>query len=150
MRLLYRRKDNLYRHLKEKHQSGAGLQNPPVDINHPDQYYTIIKEKGKKMPRFNTESNEYRVTFNELNVQNTGYPFVCTTIAFATWTEAVVVVFSLVSIEIFLSSKTLLAYSAGKGIVVFVISITPLLRRKGRRCLDLTPNPTSTELRSMN
>jgi hypothetical protein len=30
------------------------------------------------------------------------------------------VVFSLVSIEIFLSSKTLLAYSAGKGIVVFV------------------------------
>jgi hypothetical protein len=44
----------MYRHLKEKHQSGAGLQNPPVDINHPDQYYTIIKEKGKKMPRFNT------------------------------------------------------------------------------------------------
>jgi hypothetical protein len=40
--------------------------------------------------------------------------------AFATWKEAVVVVFSLVSIEIFLSSKTLLAYSTGKGIVVFV------------------------------
>jgi hypothetical protein len=41
--------------------------------------------------------------------------------AFATWKEAVVVVFSLVSIEIFLSSKALLAYmySAGKGIVVF-------------------------------
>ena len=68
--LLYRRKDNLYRHLKEKHQSGAGLQNRPVDINHPDQYYTITKEKGKKMPRFNTESNDYRVTFNELNVQS--------------------------------------------------------------------------------
>jgi hypothetical protein len=41
-----------------------------VDINHPDQYYTITKEKGNKMPRFNTESNEYRVTFNELNVQS--------------------------------------------------------------------------------
>jgi uncharacterized C2H2 Zn-finger protein len=68
--LLYRRKDNLYRHLKVKHQSGAGIQNPPVDINHPDQYYTITKEKGKKMPRSNTESNEYRVTFNELNVQS--------------------------------------------------------------------------------
>ena len=40
--------------------------------------------------------------------------------AFATWNEAVVVVFSLVSIEIVLSSKTLLAYSAGKGIQVFV------------------------------
>jgi hypothetical protein len=40
--LLYRRKDNLYRHLKEKHQSGAGLQNRPVDISHPDQYYTMI------------------------------------------------------------------------------------------------------------
>jgi hypothetical protein len=40
--------------------------------------------------------------------------------AFVTWKEAVVVVFSLVSIEIVLSSKTLLAYSAGKGIVVFV------------------------------
>jgi hypothetical protein len=39
--------------------------------------------------------------------------------AFATWKEAVVVVFSLVSIEIFLSSKNFLAYSAGKGIVVF-------------------------------
>jgi hypothetical protein len=33
---------------------------------------------------------------------------------FSTWKEAVVVVFSLVSIEIFLSSKTLLAYSTGK------------------------------------
>jgi hypothetical protein len=41
-----------------------------VDINHPDQYDTITKEKGKKMPRFNTESNDYRVTFNELNVQS--------------------------------------------------------------------------------
>jgi hypothetical protein len=41
-----------------------------VDNNHPDQYYTITKEKGKKMPRFNTQSNEYRVTFNELNVQS--------------------------------------------------------------------------------
>jgi hypothetical protein len=40
--------------------------------------------------------------------------------AFATWKEAVVVVFSLVSVEIFLSSKNVLAYSAGKGIVVFV------------------------------
>jgi hypothetical protein len=40
--------------------------------------------------------------------------------AFATWKEAVVVVFSLVSIEIFLSSKNVLAYSASKGIVVFV------------------------------
>ena len=30
------------------------------------------------------------------------------------------------------------------------ISITPLLRRRERRCPDLTPNPTSTELRSMN
>jgi hypothetical protein len=40
--------------------------------------------------------------------------------AFATWKEAVVVVFSLVSIEIFLSSKNVLAYFAGKGIVVFV------------------------------
>jgi hypothetical protein len=40
--------------------------------------------------------------------------------AFATWNETVVVVFSLVSIDIFLSSKKLLAYSAGKGIVVFV------------------------------
>jgi hypothetical protein len=40
--------------------------------------------------------------------------------AFATWKEAVVVVFSLVSVEIFLSSKHFLAYSAGKGIVVFV------------------------------
>ena len=39
--------------------------------------------------------------------------------AFATWKEAVVV-FSLVSIEIVLYSKALLAYSAGKGIVVFV------------------------------
>ena len=68
--LLYRRRDHLYRHLKEKNQSGAGLQNRPVDINHPDQYYTITKEKGTKMPRFNTESNEYRVTFNELNVQS--------------------------------------------------------------------------------
>ena len=57
--LLYRRKDNLYRHLKEKHQSGAGLQNQPVHINHPDQYYTITKEKGMKTSRFNTESNEY-------------------------------------------------------------------------------------------
>jgi hypothetical protein len=36
--------------------------------------------------------------------------------AFVTWKEAVVVVFSLVSIEIVLSSKTLLAYSTGKGI----------------------------------
>ena len=45
--LLYRRKDNLYHHLKQKHQSGAGLQNQLVDINHPDQYYTITKEKGK-------------------------------------------------------------------------------------------------------
>jgi hypothetical protein len=33
--------------------------------------------------------------------------------AFATWKDAVVVVFSLVSIEIVLSSKTLLAYSTG-------------------------------------
>jgi hypothetical protein len=40
--------------------------------------------------------------------------------AFVTWKEAVVVVFSLVSIEIFLSSKTLLAYSTGKGIMMFV------------------------------
>jgi hypothetical protein len=40
--------------------------------------------------------------------------------AFSTWKEAVVVVFSLVSIEIILSSKHFLAYSAGKGIVVFV------------------------------
>jgi hypothetical protein len=39
--------------------------------------------------------------------------------SFATWKEAVFVVFSLVSIEIFLSSKNVLAYSAGKGIVVF-------------------------------
>jgi hypothetical protein len=39
--------------------------------------------------------------------------------AFATWKEVLVVVFSLVSIDIFLSSKTFLAYSAGKGIVVF-------------------------------
>jgi hypothetical protein len=39
--------------------------------------------------------------------------------AFVTWKEAVVM-FSLVSIEIFLSSKTLLAYSTGKGIMVFV------------------------------
>ena len=46
------------------------IQNQPVDNNHPDQYYTITKEKGKKMPRFNTQSNEYRVTFNELNVQS--------------------------------------------------------------------------------
>jgi hypothetical protein len=68
--LLYRRQDNLYRHLKEKHQSGAVIQNQPVDINHPDQYYTITKEKGKKMPRFNTEFNEYRVTFNELKIQS--------------------------------------------------------------------------------
>jgi hypothetical protein len=52
--LLNKRKDNLYRHLKEKHQSGAGMQNRPVDINLPYQYYTITKEKGKKMPRFNT------------------------------------------------------------------------------------------------
>ena len=66
--LLYRIKDYLYQHLKEKHQSGTGMQNQPVDINHPDQYYTISKEKGKKMLRFNTESN--RVTFNELNVQS--------------------------------------------------------------------------------
>jgi hypothetical protein len=29
------------------------------------------------------------------------------------------------------------------------ISITPLLRRRERRCLDLTPNPTSTELRAI-
>ena len=41
-----------------------------MDINHPDQYYTITKEKEKKLPRFNIESNEYRVTFNELNVQS--------------------------------------------------------------------------------
>jgi hypothetical protein len=40
--------------------------------------------------------------------------------AFVTWKEAVVVVFSLVSIEIVLSSKTLLAYSKGKGIMMFV------------------------------
>jgi hypothetical protein len=39
-----------------------------VDINHPDQHYTITKENEKKMPRFNTESN--RVTFNELNVRS--------------------------------------------------------------------------------
>ena len=39
--------------------------------------------------------------------------------AFVTWKEAVVVVLSLVSIEIVLSSKTFLAYSAGKIIVVF-------------------------------
>jgi hypothetical protein len=38
--------------------------------HHPDQNYTITKEKGKKMHRFNTESNEYRVTFNELNVHS--------------------------------------------------------------------------------
>ena len=56
--------------MKEKHQSGSGLQSQPVDINRPDQYYTITKEKGKKMSRFNTESNEYKVTFNELNVQS--------------------------------------------------------------------------------
>jgi hypothetical protein len=61
--LLYRRKDNLYHHLKEKHQSS--LQNQPLDFNHP-------------------------------------------------------------------------------------ISITPLQRRRERRCLDLTSNPTSTELRSLN
>jgi hypothetical protein len=82
-----------HHHLKEKHQSGTGLQSQPVDINHPDQYFTITKEKGKKMPRFNTEF---------------------------TWKEAVVVVFSFVSIEIVLSSKTLLAYSTVKGIMVFV------------------------------
>jgi hypothetical protein len=41
-----------------------------VDINHPDQYYTITKEKEKKMPQFKTESNEYRVTFSELNIQS--------------------------------------------------------------------------------
>ena len=41
-----------------------------MDINHLDQYFTITKEKGKKMPRFNTQSNEYRVTFNELKVQS--------------------------------------------------------------------------------
>jgi hypothetical protein len=40
--------------------------------------------------------------------------------AFVTWKEAVVVVFSFVSIEIVLSSKTLLAYSTGKGIMMFV------------------------------
>ena len=40
--------------------------------------------------------------------------------AFVTWKEAVVVVFSLVSIEIVLSSKMLLAYSTCKGIMVFV------------------------------
>ena len=40
--------------------------------------------------------------------------------AFATWKEAVVAVFSLVSIEIVLSSKTLMAYSADKVIQVFV------------------------------
>ena len=41
--------------------------------------------------------------------------------AFATWKEAVVVVFSHVSIESVLSSKTLLAYSTGKvRIMVFV------------------------------
>ena len=56
--------------MKEKHQNGSGLQSQPVDINRPDQYYTITKEKGKKMSRFNTESNEYKVTFNELNVQS--------------------------------------------------------------------------------
>jgi hypothetical protein len=39
---------------------------------------------------------------------------------FATWKEAVVVVFSLVSVEIFFSSKHFLTYAAGKGIVVFV------------------------------
>jgi hypothetical protein len=39
--------------------------------------------------------------------------------ALATLKEAVVVVFSLVSIEIFLSSKTFLIYSTGKGIAVF-------------------------------
>ena len=52
--LLYRRKDNLNHHLNEKHQSGVGLQSQPMDINHPDQYYTITKEKGNKLPRFNT------------------------------------------------------------------------------------------------
>jgi hypothetical protein len=31
-----------------KLQSGAGMQSRPVDINHPDQWYTITKEKGKK------------------------------------------------------------------------------------------------------
>jgi hypothetical protein len=50
-----------------------------VDINHPDQYYTITKEKGKNTDQYytitkekgkNTESNEYRVTFNELNVHS--------------------------------------------------------------------------------
>jgi hypothetical protein len=35
--------------VQNEHQSGTDLQNQPVDINHPDQYYTITKEKGKKM-----------------------------------------------------------------------------------------------------
>ena len=40
--------------------------------------------------------------------------------SFVTWKEAAVVMFSLVSIEIVLSSKTLLACTTGKGIMVFV------------------------------
>jgi hypothetical protein len=62
------------------------------------------------MPRFNTESNEYRVTFNELNVQSV--PDILKTPQNLFDSD--------VTNEIVLSSKTLLAYSAGKGIQVFV------------------------------
>jgi hypothetical protein len=41
-------------------------------------------------------------------------------------------------------------YKINLWITTTPISITPLLRRREIRCLDLTPNPTSTELRSMN
>ena len=47
--LLYRRKDNLYRNLKEKLQSGAGMQNRPVDINHPISSTPLLRRRERRI-----------------------------------------------------------------------------------------------------
>jgi hypothetical protein len=49
-----------------------------------------------------------------------------------------------------LSSSTLPVYKINPWISTTLISITPLLRRRERKYLDLTQNPTSTELRLMH
>jgi hypothetical protein len=112
------------------------------------------------MPRFNTESNEYRVTFIELNVQSV--PDILKTLQQSHSLHgkklSLLCFLSCLSRFFFLAKrfwhtpqvKVLWCLFRHPWISTTPISITPLLRRKGRRCLDLTPNPTSTELRSMN